>query len=220
MSITLHHVAFSRSFRVLWLLSEMGLECTLRPYSLTDGALRSADFLAISPGGRVPALEIDGQTLFESGAILEYLCETRPEFGLGRRAGDPERARYLEWMHYAETQAHILANLNLQHVFLQPPELRSATMIKLDTKRLQAALRVLEQALADQDYLLAGGFSAADVMQGFNLFAAAYFVDMAIYPNLQAYRARIEARPAYQKARAAEGEQQFYAQDFYEVPTE
>lgn len=62
--IRLHHIAFSRSFRILWLLEEMGLKTDLRPYSITDGSLRATEFKAISPVGRVPALEIDGITIF------------------------------------------------------------------------------------------------------------------------------------------------------------
>ena len=112
----LHHVPYSRSFRVLWLLCEMGIEHDIRTYSIVDGSLRDPDYLTRSPAGRVPALEIDGITIFESGAIVEYLCETRPEFGFGRAPGDPERAAFLTWMHYAETMAQPIANLNLQWV--------------------------------------------------------------------------------------------------------
>ncbi|HQY43564.1 MAG TPA: glutathione S-transferase N-terminal domain-containing protein, partial [Paracoccaceae bacterium] len=119
--IRLHHVALSRSFRILWLLEEMGLEAEIITYSVTDGSLRQPGYLEKSPAGRVPALEIDGRILFESGAITEYLCETRPEYGLGRPPGHDERVPYLEWLHYAETMANLIANLNLHWVFLRDP---------------------------------------------------------------------------------------------------
>ena len=61
-------------------------------------------------------------------------------------------------------------------------------------------------------------FSAADVMMGFNLFAAPYYVKLGPFPKLRDYIARLEARPAYQAARAKDGEQDFYAKDFYPVP--
>ncbi|MGB7321974.1 MAG: glutathione S-transferase [Albidovulum sp.] len=215
--IRLHHVAFSRSFRVLWLLHEMGLDCEISRYSITDGSLRSPDFLAISPAGRVPALEIDGRVLFESGAITEYLCETHPEHGLSRAPGSPEHAGYLEWIHYAETMAHLIANLNLQWVFLRDPSMRSPTLLKMEAKRLANTLRPLEAVFAAQDYLLPSGFSGADTMLGYNLLAAPYFVRLDPFANIRAYLGRIAARPAYQAARAVDGEQQFYTQDFYEV---
>lgn len=215
--IRLHHVPLSRSFRILWLMTEMQLDFEIVPYSITDGSLRRADYLAKSPAGRVPALEIDGITLFESGAITEYLCETRPEHGFGRAAGHAERAPYLEWLHYAETMAHLIANLNLQWVFLRAPSMRSPTLLKLDARRLALTLQPLEAVLAGQDYLLPGGFSGADTMLGYNLLAAPHFVRLDPFPNLRAYIARCAARPGFIAARARDGEQKFYTQDFYEV---
>ena len=215
--IRLHHVPFSRSFRVLWMLTEMGLEFEIAAYSIRDGALRSEAFRAISPAGRVPALEIAGQALFESGAILEYLCETRPEAGLGRAPGAPDRARYLELMSFAETQAALIEQLNMAHVFLRDPAQASPVVTKLNTRRLAVTLATLESRVGAA-YLLDTGFSAADVMLGFNLFSAPYFVPIDGYPALSAYRARLEARPAYAAARARDGVQDFYDRDFYPVP--
>lgn len=215
--IRLHHVPFSRSFRILWLLTEMGLEFEVMEYSITDGSLRRPDYLAKSPAGRVPALEIDGTTLFESGAITEYLCETRPEHGFGRAPGDPERAAYLEWLHYAETMAHLIANLNLQWVFLRDPAMRSPTLLKMEARRLALTLAPLEAVLSKQDHLLPSGFSGADTMFGYNLLAVPYFVRLDPYPAIRAYIARIALRSGYAAARARDGVQQFYSRDFYEV---
>jgi glutathione S-transferase len=189
--IVLHHVPYSRSFRVLWLLCEMGFEPQIETYSITDGSLRDPDYLGLSPAGRVPALEIDGRTLFESGAIVEYLCETRPEFGFGRPPGDPERAEYLTWLHYAETMANPIANLNLQWIFLRDPATRSDVVLKLEAARLKKSLAPLETTLADQQFALKSGISAADIMLGFNLFAVPFYVRMDPFPNIRAYWKRI-----------------------------
>lgn len=216
--IRLHHIPFSRSFRILWLLEEMALDAELKHYSITDGSLRASEFKAISPVGRVPALEIDGRTIYESGAIVEYLTETRPEHGLGRLPGDDERVPYLEWLGFAETQASVLGSLNMQHLFMGDPTPASPVVLKLEAARLAATLKAMERTLGERDWLLESGFSAADTMMGFNLFSAPYYVDMERFENLAAYRARIEARPAYQSARAKDGQQEFYKKDFYPVP--
>lgn len=217
MNPVLHHVPFSRSFRVLWLLCEMGLEPEIVEYSITDGSLRHPDYLGKSLAGRVPALEIDGITISESGAITEYLCETRPEHGLGRAVGDPERPAFLEWVHFAETQAHLLANLNLQWVFLRDPAMRSKTLLKLDTMRLELTLRTVEARLAGRDHILSSGFSGADTMLAHNLLAAAYFVRLDPFPAIRAYLVRVGARPGFVRARDLDGPQKFYDRDFYEV---
>lgn len=213
--ITLHHVAASRSFRTLWLLEELGLPYAVKHYKIRDGSLRDPAFLEISPAGRVPALEIDGKVIFESQAITQYLCESRPLAGLAPKQDEPERVEYLQWLAFAETQASIIASLNLQMVFLRPPAKPSVVVLKLEVARLAATLKPLEEVLGKQDWLLAGGFSAADTMLGFNLFAVRYFVDLAEFPNIRAYLKRMEERPAFKRARSKDGEQEFYDKPFY-----
>lgn len=214
--IRLHHVPGSRSMRVLWLLEELGLPCELQVWSLTDGGLRSPEFQAMSPAGRVPALQIDGRAIFESGAIVQYLTER--EGRLAPAPGTTERATFLEWVGFAETQANILQALNIQHIFLRPAAARSIPLMKLDTKRLAVTARALERHLTDQDTLLPSGFSAADCMMGFNIDAVFRFLPAAEYPALAAYRDRMTARPAYQQAKARAGGDSIYECDFYEVP--
>ncbi|GAB5449134.1 glutathione S-transferase family protein [Gymnodinialimonas sp.] len=215
--IRLHHVPWGRSFRVLWLLQEMGITPEIAHYQIGTKGMRAPEFLAHSPAGRIPALEIDGITVFESAAILQYLCESRPEHGFGRPPGHPDRVAYLEALGFAETMASLIEQLNLNHLFLRPPAKPSAVVIKLNTLRLADTLRALDGMITGE-YLLPSGFSAADAMLGFNLFAAPYYVRLDPWPNLQAYRARLQARPAYKAAAEIEGPQGFYAKDFYEVP--
>ncbi len=153
----------------------------------------------------------------ESGAIMEYLIETyAPD--LGRAPGDRERPDYLQWIHFSETIASLIENLNLQMVFLRPPAKPSPVVVKLTVARLRAAMMGLEARMGDHDWLLPGGFSGADVMMGFNLFAVPYFVPLDEFPKLQAYKARMEAMPSHQRTCAREGEQTFYDKGFYPVP--
>lgn len=213
--IRLHHVPGSRSFRLLWLMEELGLRYEVSVWSLTDGSLRSPEFRAVSPAGRVPALEIDGQRIFESGAIAQYLCER--EGRLAPSPGTPERADFLSWMFFAETQANILQELNIQHIFLRPPEARSPVLMGLQAKRLAVTMKALEAHLRGRDSLLSE-FSAADCMLGFNLDAMFRFVRPDGFDALMAYRAAIQARPTWQRAAAQDGAGTIYTRDFYEIP--
>ena len=210
--IVLHHAPQSRSFRVLWFLHEAGIDHDLRYHLFSGKGLRSPEFLAISPAGRVPAIEVDGETLFESGAILEYLAETRAP-ALTRPPGHPERGKFLEWLHYGETIAQHLAQLTFHHIVLAPAD-RSPVVQKLEALRLSRALAGLEAALTG-DWLLAGGFSAADIMTGSSVELAARFVRFNSFPRLTAWRARIHARPGFQAARAADGPAELWQEDFY-----
>lgn len=217
--IRLHHVPWGRSFRVLWLLQEMGITPEIAHYQIGSRGMRGPGLMDASPAGRIPALEIDEISIFESAAIVQYLCESRPEHGFGRAPGHTERVRYLEAMGFAETMASLIEQLNLNHLFLRPPAQPSATVVKLNTLRLADTLRALEGMIGGE-YLLPSGFSAADCMLGFNLFAAPFYVRMEAYPELQAYWARLQARDGFRAAAAIEGPQTFYAKDFYEVPAD
>lgn len=213
----LHHIPMSRSFRILWLLCEMGEPPEIETYSITDGSLRKPEYLERSPAGRVPALEVDGHVIYESGAITEYLVETRPEHGLGRLPGDPERVPFLEAMHYAETMGHLIANLNLQWLFLRDPADRSDTVVKIEARRLEKTLEPLERWLEGQEWLLASGFSAADTMLGWNLLAAPRYVRLDPFPNIRGYVERMRARDGFRRAQALDGAQRFHEKDFYAV---
>ncbi|MBN2905587.1 MAG: glutathione S-transferase [Rhodobacteraceae bacterium] len=216
--IRLHHCPQARSFRTLWLLHEMGEAFETRSYSFFDKSLRHPDFLALSPAGRVPALEIDGRVLFESGAITEYLVETRPDCGLGRFAGDAERADWLEWLHFAETIGQHIANLTQHHIALREDWMRSPTVMRLEAKRLEKALEVVERVVAQRDWLLPSGFSAVDTNVGYGVMIARRFVPVGLLPAVDAYYGRIAQRPAFRRALAEDGVAEIYLRDFYEAP--
>lgn len=211
--IRLHHVAQARSFRTLWLLHEIGAGFSLVPHRF-DKSLRDPDFLAISPAGRVPALEIDGRTLFESGAMAEYLCETRAPH-LAREAGHPERADYLEWLHFGETIGQHLANLTQHHIVLREDHMRSPTVMRLEAKRLAICLEAVA-AQAGQGFLLPGGFSAADVQCGYGLLIGQRFTPLST--DARAYLTRLENRPAFGRAQGQDGEPLIYIKPFYAPP--
>lgn len=217
--IRLHHVPLARSLRVMWLLEELGLVYDVRYYSIRDGSLRAPDFLALSPAGRVPVLEHHGAVWVESAAIVQMLCETYGEAGLMPPPGQPERARFLEVLSLSETVGCLLENLNLNQVFLRPPARPSATVVKLLNARLRAVLAAME-ARMEGDHLLPSGFSAADIMFAYGFELARYYVDLDQYPRLMAYWDGLRARPAYRRAKARDGEQDIYAQEFYPVPEE
>ncbi|PVH27663.1 glutathione S-transferase family protein [Pararhodobacter oceanensis] len=211
--ITLHHAPQSRSFRILWFLHEAGLAHHVTYHSFGGKGLRDPAFLALSPAGRVPVVEVDDQVLFESAAILEYLVETRAP-ALGRAAGHSERGQYLEWLHYGETIAQHLAQLTFHHIVLRRED-RSPVVQRLEALRLRRTLEGIEAALGDQDYILHGGFSAADVMIGSSTDLARRFVPLTGLPRVQAWHQRLTARPAYQAALAADGPAELYLHDTY-----
>jgi glutathione S-transferase len=208
--IRLHHFPQSRSMRSLWLLHEIGepFDLVIQPF---DKSMREAAYLAINPTGRVPALEIDGLVLHESGAIAEYLCERFPQAGLGRDPSHADRAAWLNWIQFAETISQHCAALTQQHVALYDDTMRSPIVMQLEAKRLAKTLATVEGALTG-DYLLPA-FSAADVGVGQAVYMAQHFVALEQFPKLSAWFDRLQARAAFQKS-LPDGPR-LYAQSFY-----
>ncbi|MDW4548192.1 glutathione S-transferase family protein [Defluviimonas sp. D31] len=214
--IRLHHCHQTRSMRSLWLLNELGqkFDVVLHPF---DKSLRSLDYLSVNPAGRVPALEIEGRVIWESGAITEYLCERFPAAGLGRMPGDPERADWLIWVHFAETISQHTAALTQQHIALYDDSMRSAVVMRIEAKRLDKCYGALERRLLGRVHLLDRGFSAADIGVGQALYMARHFARIEAFPTLAAWYDRVTARPAFKKALPPKRAELLYKRDFYEA---
>ncbi|WP_289152674.1 glutathione S-transferase family protein [uncultured Salipiger sp.] len=215
--IRLHHVPESRSMRVLWLLYELGVEFDVveRPF---DKSLRGPEYLSLSPAGRVPALEIEGERMFESLAMMEYLCERFPEAGLGRGPGSPDRMGWLSWLHFAETVSQHTASLTQQHIMLREDHMRSPIIMQLEAKRIEKCYGAIEARLStpieNRDHLLTSGFSACDIAVGQAVYMARHFAAIEGFPELSAWYARICEREAFAKSLPGEGGR-LYVQDFY-----
>jgi glutathione S-transferase len=215
--IKVHHLDHSRSLRVLWMLEELGL-----PYQVVNYQRDPKTWLApqalrdVHPLGKSPVLQDDALVLAESGAILEYLAD---RYDSGRQlspepmpAQAPERVRYRYWMHYAEGSAMpplvmtlVFARLRKAPMpFFARPIARSiADKVMKGFVGPQVKLHMdwMERELGQSPWFAGERFTAADIQMSFPIqAAAARGGDMAAYPRLQAYLARIEQRPAYQRA--------------------
>lgn len=214
--IRLHHAHQTRSMRTLWLLYELGAPFEVEIYPF-GRALQDQGYLDLHPMGRVPSLEMDGEVYWETGALAEILCERFPEAGMGRAVGDGERAAWLVWVHFAETISQHAAALTQQHIMLFEDWMRSPVITKLEAKRLARCYAAIEAQLDDgRDYLLAGGFSAADVGVGQAVYMARHFAKVDPFPKAQAWYDRIAAREAFAKSLPPEGEG-IYGQEFYPI---
>jgi len=157
------------------------------------------DFRTINPKGYVAALELDdGQVLTEGPVIVQYLADLRPEKMLVPPMGTWERVRLQEWLNFVTSEIHAgsapLFNASL------PEEAKTHFR-----ERLFRRFDYLEGVLAEQPYLLARGFGAADTYLFTVLGWCKFFsIDLGRWPALSAYTARVGKRPAVQAALQAE----------------
>jgi len=211
--IIVHHLNNSRSQRVLWLLEELELPYEVKRYQRNAKTmLAPPELRAVHPLGKSPVIEDGGQTLAESGAIVEYLAE---RYGGGRlvpAADTPERLRYRYWMHFAEgtAQPPLLLKLLFDRVETAPMPFFVRPVARAIAQRAKATyiqpnidrnLDFMESELAGRDWFAGAAFSAADVQMSFPLEAAAVRGGLdARRPRLMDFLARIHARPAYRRA--------------------
>ena len=216
--IRLHHCPQTRSMRTLWLLYELEVDFEVVLHAF-DKSLRDPEYLSLSPAGRVPALEIDGERMFETGAITEYLCERFPAANMGRGPSDPDRMAWLVWVHFAETISQHAAALTQQHIMLYEDAMRSPVVMKLEAARLGKCYDALEARLStpveNRDYLLTSGFSAADVSVGQAVYMARHFAKLDGHPAVAEWYERITDRPEFRKSLPDPDGARLYQQDFY-----
>lgn len=201
--LTLYHAPRTRSVRVLWLLEELGVPYELERVTFVPPATRF--FQQATPLKKVPVLEDGEVVMCESGAIVEYLLERYGEGRLAPPIGSPERGRFLQWLHFAEATAFPPLGIIVWLSVYRDDGARHAALLEDARGRAAAGFEFLQNGLGPGPYLLGDAFSAADVMVGFTLAAARMLgVLDDRYPALNAYLARLETRPAFARAVAAD----------------
>ncbi len=191
----------SRAVRIVWLFEELGLPYELERFELGAPEMRAPDYLRVHPVGRVPALQDGDVTIFESGAIVQYVLAKYGEGRLVPDAASPEFPIYLQWLHYAEGMIMPPVNTIMVEKFFLSEERRNQVNVDRATRLLTRMMGAVEGGLEGREFL-AGSFSGADIMTGHASMAAARLgADISDKPNVAAYVERLEARPALLRAR-------------------
>ena len=198
--LKLHFAPNSRAGRIVWLLEELGLEYEINKMAFHPKDLKSDEHRARHPLGRVPVLEDGEVSLFESGAIVEYVLARHGDGGLKPAVEAPEFPEYLQWFHYCEGMVMPPVNTIVVQTILLPPDRRDEVALGQAQRLLSKAVAPIESALEGREYLI-GDFSAVDIMLGHSIFMANRLGGVSDeMGNVKAYVGRIEARPAFDKA--------------------
>jgi glutathione S-transferase len=205
--IVLHHCVSARSFRPLWTLEELGAPYELRMLPFPPRVL-ARPYLDINPLGTVPLLE-DGDTrMTESAAMCQYLsvrCDPDNRSGLQVRADEAAYGAWLNWLHHGEATLTFPQTLVLRYRYFEPPERRLPQAADDYARWFLSRLRGIEAVLANNDWLCAGRFTAADVSVGYALLLASHIGLVPRFPpGVAAYWDRLQQRDGYQRAMAAQ----------------
>jgi glutathione S-transferase len=200
--ITIYHLENSRSERIIWLMEELGLPYELERFPRDENMMSSERYRALHPMGKSPIIRDGVETLIESGAIVEYVVN---RYGRGRLSvsiDSPLYARYVQWMHFAEGSAMAQVLMHIVMGGFIPGVDQSLPFVAYTKDKTTQLLQFLDTELEGRAYFLGADFTAADIMMTFFFTTSAGFlrVDLAPFPNINAYLARIAQRHAYKKA--------------------
>src|SRR5262245_24321993 len=195
---TIYHLEGRRSERIVWLMEELGLPYKLE-FKRGDLGASMASIRAISPVvPMAPTVKYGDQVIVESGAIVEMILNRHAPGKLQPALTSPDYPYYLMWMHYSEGSLAARVFSDYRAWQTQPPKERSRMVDS------EAVVQFAEDYLGKHPWFGGAEFSAADIMMKFPLdFGTGLnVVDAKQFPNVAAWKAKIEARPAYQRMRA------------------
>tara|TARA_R110002073_G_scaffold61881_1_gene155659 strand:- start:125 stop:718 length:594 start_codon:yes stop_codon:yes gene_type:complete len=194
MTVKFYHNPQSRAAMTHWLLEELGIDYDIQPVAYEDGSMRSPEFLAINPMGKIPAI-VDGDTIVtETTAIAIYLADKyKSPNDLAPAIDDKRRGEYLRWVAF-------------QSASIDPAMMQANTKVEIPRRAagwgsVELVMDVLDARLSKAEpYLLGEWFTAADVLIGGALSWATQFGMFEMRPGFETYLKAIQSRPAFQKA--------------------
>ena len=196
--IVFYHNPQSRSQMVRWMIEEAGAPHRIVPIDFARNEHKAPAFLALNPMGKLPTIEHRGTVVTETAAIIAYLADTFPQAGLAPAPGEPARGAYYRWLFFG---AGCFEPALLDKMMKRPEVERKAAV---GWGSYDDVLTTLKTALATGPYLLGEKFTAADLYIGSELNFAVMFGAPGLKgePVIDAYLARLTARPAFQRAMA------------------
>jgi len=195
--ITVHHLNRSRSHRILWLLEELDLDYQVIRYERDAKTnLAPLELLKIHPLGKSPVVEMDGEAIIESAAIVELICSHHAPQMIPLR-GTTEFIRHTELMHFAEGSAMTPILLNLYVGALGEA---GAPLHPRIQQQLASHFAFMNSQLRPSGHFVLDQLSAADILLSFPAEIAIRMGRGEEYPALAAFVETIQNRPAYERA--------------------
>ncbi len=183
----------TRSFRVLWMLEELGVD-----YEHAAISPRSEEILSINPSGKVPALLVDGEAIIDSTAIIQYLADVHGQFTY--ETGTIERARQDSFLHFANDELDSVCWAMAKHKFILPKELRVPDVFKSCEYDWNNAMKTFAKRLGDNEYVMGDKFTVPDIVIAHVAGWAKLYEFVSPDDNVKQYFKRVRSRPAFQRA--------------------
>jgi glutathione S-transferase len=192
LDIKLYEYTPSRSKQVRWALCELELE-----YQSVEGleVLHSEELKLVNPMGKVPAVLINGEPLFEAAAICTYLADITPDKQLIYPSGTLERALHMQWVSFTLSELEAYLWSNARNTFVLPKEQRCTALFEQNLEAYTHTAKVFDTVMEGNDYVIGNRFTITDILVGATLNWGNQLKLLEQTPNLKSYLARLKERP-------------------------
>jgi glutathione S-transferase len=184
----------SRGQIVHWMLEELGVPYETEWLEYVED-MKSPEYLAVNPMGKVPAIKHKNTVVTEAPAICTYLAVSYPEKGLVPAVGEPRLADFYRWMHFASGPLEMAVTARSMGWNVAEEQRRSVGF-----GCYEDTLDAVELAIAEAPFICGDQFTAVDVYLGSALIWGMMFGTVEKRPSFEEYAARLQARPAAQRA--------------------
>ncbi|HUR88227.1 MAG TPA: glutathione S-transferase family protein [Ramlibacter sp.] len=201
----LYHCKQARSFRVLWMLEELGLDYELHMLPFPPRVF-AREYLEVNPLGTIPFYVEGDARMTESSMICHWLAAHHETPKLWISPDEAGHAAYLNFVSYGEATLTFPLAIHFRYTRLEPEERRQLQAAEDYKRFFIGRLKLIEPALADNPWLCGERFTAADISVGYALrFARSLGLANVFAPQVQSYVERLEQREGFLRAIAAEG---------------
>jgi glutathione S-transferase len=195
--LTLHHLADSRSQRILWLVEELGIPYELKKYPRFQNQFSPPEYQALHGLGKSPVITDGDRTIAESGAIIEYILEVHGDGRMRPAAGSDDWVRYIQWMHLIEGSVMLPYILNIYVGMLGEAGVPLHGRVHGEVDK---HFGFLETEMTGRDFVVGDNLTGADFQLTFLLEGAELSQMLGPYPSLHRYLKLMQDRPAYKRA--------------------
>ena len=200
--LKIYHVPLTRSVRIVWLCEALGLPYEKIPVDFSPEYRASPAWRKLNPVGKVPVLQDGEMTMFESGAMVQYILR---RYGRGRLQPPEDSdayARFLQWCWFGEATHSRPIGEVVNHRRALAEADQSAVAVAEMQQRSHACVEALDEELAQHAFIVGDDFSAADIMVGYTLLLAERFAPQVFPEHVKRYRELLETSPGFAVATA------------------
>ncbi len=201
--LQIYHVTTTRGMRVIWLCEELGLPYEVTKIDFSPAYRATPEWRALNPVGKVPVLTDGDMTMFESGAMVQYVLDRYAPDALRPAVDSDDYAHYLQWLWFGEATLSRPLGEIVNHGREFPDEQRIPAVVAEMARRAGDCLRAIGEHVENRQYLVGEQFTAADIMVGYGIHLAEMLTPEHMPDNLLPYWQRLKARPAFAVAKAA-----------------